>query len=141
MKPKRRPSKSFWRFVLILDGVGILVWSGLEDKDATGAVAFGLITAIALTMTILGPRLAGMRRQIITAALMGSLIGASASVISAALMLFKDLRHAHPFPDFPPAMLLGVLERLPPWMAAGALAGLGLGLLHRLVKEQEESRA
>ncbi len=138
MKPK---FWSFWRFVLILDGIGILVWSGFEDKEATGAAAFGLITAIALAMTMLGPRLAGMKQQILTATLMGLLIGASASVISAALMLFKDLRHAHPFPDFPPAMLLGMLERLPPWTVAGALAGLGLGLLHHLVKEQQENRA
>lgn len=132
-------SNSFWRLVLILDGVGILLWSGLEDKDASGAAAFGLISAIALSMTILAPRLAGMNHQLAAATLTGALVGASASVITAALMLFKDLRHAHPFPDFPPAMLLGMLERLPPWTVAGALAGLGLGLLQQLQAQRRKN--
>ena len=134
-------SNSFWRFALIANGVGILFWSGLEDKDATGAAVFGLMAAIALSMSFLAPRLAAVNHHVVAATFIGSFVGASASVISTALMLFKDLRHAHPFPDFPPAMLLGMLERLPAWTMAGALAGLGLGLLRQLHLRRHERSA
>ena len=92
-----------------------------------------------MTMMVLS-RHKGSHNVLLGATLAGALIGASASAITAALMLFKDLRHAHPFPDFPPAMILGMLERLPPWMLAGALAGLGIALLLNLLRERLSSR-
>ena len=67
-----------------------------------------------------------------SAVVAGAAFGALASLSTFALMLFKDLRHAHAFPDFPPHMLLGMLERLPVWALAGGLAGLGIGILLRL---------
>ena len=122
-------SAVLWRGALIVAGLAILLWSGVEDRDASGAAALGVFTAIVLTMRLLGPAPEGKLRDMARASLGGALAGALAAVLAAALMLFKDLRHAHPFPDFPPAMLLGMLERLPAWALAGALAGLGLGLL------------
>ncbi len=123
-------SKSgFWRFMLILAGLGILLWSGWEDKDASGSAILGFFTASALTMFLLARRPGGGLRSRPRAALAGALTGALSSAIAAGLMIFKDLRHAHAFPDFPPAMILGMLERLPHWALAGALAGLGLSML------------
>lgn len=122
-------SRRLWRGVLVVTGVAILIWSGYEDNEATGAAMLGLTAAIGLTMSMMRSRLANDHNLILIAALTGALIGAAASLATAALMLFKDLRHAHPFPDFPPSMILGILERLPPWTLAGALTGLGIGLL------------
>ena len=48
---------------------------------------------------------------LIFALLTGSLIGALSALASALLMLFKDLRHGHIFPDYPPEMMLAMLER------------------------------
>ena len=64
--------------------------------------------------------------------LSGALIGALTALATALLMLFKNLRHGHLFPDYPLDMLLDTLERLPYWSLAGALAGLGIGFLIRL---------
>ena len=125
-------SRRLWRGVLVVTGVAILIWSGYEDIDASGAALLGLTAAIGLTMSLMRSRLANDHSQIVISALTGALIGAATSVATAALMLFKDLRHAHPFPDFPPSIILGILERLPPWTLAGALAGIGIGLLLKL---------
>ena len=145
---RNRPAKrtvpaanGLWRNVLIVAGVGILLWSGLEDIDASGAAAFGMLSSVAVTMILLRTRLAGRANTIMQTALVGSLAGALSSIITAALMLFKDLRHAHPFPDFPPIMIVGVLERLPYWAAAGALAGIGIGLLRDLFAHRHGTRA
>lgn len=145
---RSRPAKQavtgvngLWRNVLIVAGVGILLWSGMEDIDAAGAAAFGMLSSVALTMVLLRTKLAGRANTIMQAALAGSLAGALSSVTTAALMLFKDLRHAHPFPDFPPEMIAGVLERLPYWAAAGALAGIGIGLLRDLFAHRHRKRA
>lgn len=124
-----------WRFLLIICGAGILLWSGWEDYDASGAAMLGAMTAGALTMLLLSSRPGHSAITSSRAALAGALTGALASLIAAALMIFKDLRHAHPWPDFPPGMILGMLERLPPWALAGALAGLGLSLLLRMARE------
>lgn len=136
---KRHARKfSFWRFMLILAGLGILLWSGWEDRDASGATILGFLSASALTMLLLSMRPVESHAASPRAALAGALTGATTSLIASGLMIFKDLRHAHPFPDFPPAMILGMLERLPHWALAGALAGIGLRLL--LHRDQDRRR-
>ncbi len=125
-------SARFWRGVLAGTGVCVLLWSGLEDTDAVAAAGLGAFASIAVTMWLLCQRADVTRGGILLASLAGALTGALASLVTAALMLFKDLLHAHPFPDFPASMILGILERLPPWTVAGALAGIGIGLLQRL---------
>ena len=65
--------------------------------------------------------------KIITGA--GFATGALSSIITSLLMLFKNVRHDHAFPDFPPQVIFSTLERLPVWAIAGALIGFGLSLL------------
>jgi hypothetical protein len=60
--------------------------------------------------------------------LLGAADGLGTSVATAVLMFFKNARHAHVFPDYPAGMIIAVLERAPLWAAAGALAGLSIGL-------------
>jgi hypothetical protein len=43
-------------------------------------------------------------------------------------MFFKNARHSHLYPDYPPEQLLAMLGRAPIWMLAGAFLGLSLGL-------------
>jgi len=124
------------RHLLIISGIAILLWSGMEDNDALLVTLLGTLLATAASMTLFAshrfrtitPR-GGLLRQAITA---GILIGALASVTTPLLMLFKDLRHAHVFPDYPLGMMLATLERMPIWALAGGLAGFGIGLLLKL---------
>ncbi len=116
------------RHLLLVCGIAILLWSGVEDNDAVAVSLLGALLALAAT-ALLMPR---ALNSLASAVAVGAVFGALSSLSTFALMLFKDLRHAHAFPDYPPHMLLGMLERLPVWALAGGLAGLGCGLLLRL---------
>ncbi len=117
------------RGALLLTGLAILLWSGFEDSDTSAVTLLGALLALALTLWLLTRLAAGSALKPVHFALSGALAGALVSLCTAALMLFKNLRHAHVFPDYPAEMLLAVLQRLPPWTIAGGLAGLGIGLL------------
>lgn len=117
------------RCALLLTGLAIFHWSSLEDSDASAAVMLGTLASVSLSLWLLGRIAAGRALHSSHIALAGAISGALASLCTAALMLFKNLRHAHVFPDYPAEMLLAVLQRLPVWTIAGGLAGLGIGLL------------
>jgi hypothetical protein len=59
---------------------------------------------------------------------LGAAVGLGASIATAALMFFKDARHAHLYPDYPAEQMGAVLQRAPGWALAGALFGLALSL-------------
>jgi hypothetical protein len=130
--------------LMVISGIAVLLWSGLEDHDAVLVTALGAFMAAAATMMLLNSQRFGARvakdNLPKRAALVGALIGMLASVTTALLMLFKDLRHAHVFPDYPPGMMLATLERMPIWALAGGLAGFGLGILIRLGVDWQRSR-
>ena len=139
----KKRSKSA-RHLLLVSGIAVLLWSGMEDSDALLVTLLGALLATAAWMTLLtSPRLGqilargGRPRQ---AVLAGALIGALASVSTPLLMLFKDLRHAHVYPDYPVGMMLATLERMPAWALAGGLAGFGIGLLLKLGAGWRKSR-
>lgn len=117
------------RGALLLTGLAILFWSGLEDSDTSAVTLLGALSSISLTLWLLSRLAARPALKPLPVALAGALLGALAALCTAALMLFKNLRHAHIFPDYPAEMLLAVLERLPVWAIASGLAGLGIGLL------------
>ena len=128
--PSRNP---FSRLLTVLLGIVILLWSGIEDKDVITVTALGLLLSILTVMlglmSRLGGRTLGAAALLKLAALVGSAVAALSSTMTVLLMLFKDLRHGHVYPDYPPPLMLGILERLPLWSLAGGLAGLGLGFL------------
>ena len=91
----------------------------------------GLSLGIGILLAIryrAGRILAGWR-GLLALAVWSGLVGAASAPLIAMLMLFKTASHAHLSPDYPLPILLGTLARLPAWSAAGALGGLGLGLL------------
>ena len=142
MSRRTAGSASTSRHLLIITGIAVLLWSGLEDNDAIAVTILGALCAVAAAMKLFsspviklpGGGLPGRA----TAA--GALIGALACLTTPALMLFKDLRHAHAFPDYPPGMMLATLERLPWWGLAGALAGFGIGVLLKLGLDWAQAR-
>ena len=125
---------------MILVGVAILLWSSLEDRDAVLVSMLGALSAAAISLTLLDRARLRCGSATTRALMAGALVGALSSVTTAALMLFKNLRHAHVFPDYPPAMMLAALERLPWWALAGALAGFGIGILLELAADWRDAR-
>ena len=121
------------RLLIVMLGIVILLWSGMEDKDLIAVIALGLLLSVLTVMLGLmsrfGGRTLGTASLLKLAALVGSAVGAFSSVMTVLLMLFKNLRHGHVYPDYPPRLMIGILERLSIWMLAGGLAGLGLGFL------------
>jgi hypothetical protein len=96
--------------------------------EDTGWWVIGFGVAIALLAGLHGLTRLKARRfplRLPWAALAGGLIGAGSALATAGLMLLKTGLHNHVFPDFPLAVILGILERLPAWSAAGALCGAG----------------
>ncbi|MBE2267454.1 MAG: hypothetical protein IAE80_04435 [Anaerolinea sp.] len=120
---------------MILGGVGLFLWLSLEDYAPLSAVIAGsaltLLLAYAAITAWWGGKTLSPSAWWIAAGVGGALIGGGAAVISAALMLFKNGMHAHLFPDYPPGLILAMLERAPVWALAGALIALALLLLHK----------
>ncbi|MCY3834403.1 MAG: hypothetical protein OXG85_15430 [Chloroflexi bacterium] len=132
------------RSLTIITGIAVLIWSSLEDSDAVLVTTLGTLSATTATIAIFS--LPSMRERLprgdlrTRAAIRGALIGALAAITTALLMLFKDLRHAHIFPDYPPGMMLETLEKLPIWALAGGLAGFGIGSLVMLGRDWAKVR-
>ena len=133
-QPQSHPGFQFWLIVL---GSALFFWLGKEDSDAVAVTALGWALAGSLLWRVFmqGRRFDMPARgllSLLVQMLCGLCFGALTSLFTAALMLLKDLRHGHVFPDYPPEMIIMALERLPAWSLAGGLIGLALGLLLRV---------
>lgn len=129
------------RWAAILTGLSVFLWLGPEDNHVWSAALMGaLVSFVVLAHWVMG-RFGGQtlqpRQIILWAGVFGSLAGLGASVLTALLMVLKDVRHAHIFPDYPPGLLLAMLSRAPFWALAGGLIGLSVGLAWRAVRKNE----
>ncbi len=129
------------RWLALTYGVIVLLWLSREDNDVvTVAVIGGGLALLLLTFVVtgqLGGRSIPARFVLAGGVVLGLLAGLGTAVATTGLMLFKNALHAHLFLDYPPLVMLGVLQRAPAWMLAGALAGLGLGLAWRAIKDDQ----
>ncbi|MBC7871379.1 MAG: hypothetical protein H7Y09_11125 [Chitinophagaceae bacterium] len=127
----RRNRKTRW--IIILYGVGVFFWLGLEDNNVIGATLIGLVGSGLGVFLWIQERFdkyeLPARYVPILTAMMGCVIGAATSLLTAGLMLFKNARHAHLFPDYPAGLMGAILSRAPTWMIVGAFWGIGIGLL------------
>lgn len=128
------PCRTLWlRWNMIACAVVIFIWSTPEEDRPVFPALLGAWLAVSLLWRWLVSRYAGHTLQgirlIFSAALFGAVSGALSSVCAVLLMLFKDARHAHLFPDYPPAILGAMLARLPAWSLGGMLAAIGSALL------------
>ncbi|MBZ0282326.1 MAG: hypothetical protein K8L97_16410 [Anaerolineae bacterium] len=132
------------RRLMLLYGLLVFAWLSPEDNLVWPPVVLGLglvlLLVIRWVMKTLRGRALAPREILLGAPLFGLLIGLGTSISAAGLMFFKNALHAHIFLDFPPLLMLAILERAPAWGLAGALAGLGLAfgwlVLHNLDHEQ-----
>jgi hypothetical protein len=128
------PRRTLWlRWNMIACAVAIFVWSTPEEDRLVFPALLGAWLAVSLLWRWLISRYSGHTLQgirlVSSAALFGAASGALSSVGAVLLMLFKDARHAHLYPDYPPPILGAMLARLPAWSLAGTLAAVGAALL------------
>lgn len=121
------------RMVALPFGLLALLWLSLEDTAVWPVSLLGLGLSALLNLFLALDKLGGRAIPRIyappLAALLGILIGLGASIAAAGFMFFKNALHAHVFLDFPPGLMLAMLERAPAWALAGGLSGLGLSLI------------
>lgn len=120
------------RWLAVGYGLLVFLWLGPEDNHPLPAALLGASGALLGVILWIGPRLASRDVSapyvLLLGAVTGAISGVGASLMTAVLMLFKNARHAHLFPDYPPGQIGAVLARAPAWGTAGALIGLGLVL-------------
>lgn len=120
------------RLIVIAYAVSLLIWISLEDTHTEPVVALGTLLSLLVSLHTLLRRLGGQRvtlQQLLAILILGGgLVGAGASLSTALLMFFKNAWHAHLFLDFPPGLMLAILERAPAWGLVGLLIGTGIGL-------------
>lgn len=121
------------RWLLIIYGVVVFFWLGPEDNHIWPVTLLGVFGAVLMVPQWMLGRVGGQqlsrRDVLLLLSLGGALMGISANLFTVGLMVLKNARHAHIFPDYPGGLLLAMLERAPVWAAAGGLIGLGLGLV------------
>ncbi len=113
-------------------GIAAFLWLTPEDSIWLAAVfgaAGACILAAHAVFRVAGGRDLPGRVWFPGTIISGGAIGAGATLVTAVLMLIKTSLHSHLFPDYPLAVLLGILARAPVWAAAGALIGVGVALL------------
>ena len=114
-----------------------LIWLQLEDSQVFPVVLLGTAGAALLVFHWLRGWLNLRRpgpRAWAEAALAGALVGLTATLTTALLMVLKAGMHGHVFPDYPPGQILALLGRAPTWTLAGALAAVGLLAVARGVR-------
>ncbi len=120
------------RWVAIGYGIVLFLWLEPEDDAVWPAALLGAgLSALLVVFWVLG-RFGGKtvsRRTVVSGALaLGAVGGFGAAIMTTVLMFFKNARHAHLYPDYPPEQMGAMLQRGPVWALAGALFGLGLAL-------------
>ncbi|MDX2075714.1 MAG: hypothetical protein SFZ02_04745 [bacterium] len=130
------------RWNSIFCGAVIFFWSALEDNDLT------IVTLLALWLTISLVALWGInqfknthppRSHIpLLVIIIGAGMGILTSINMAGLMLFKNLRHSHFFPDYPFEMMRDILARAPFWAVAGMFITSGIYLLYRIFTQKRD---
>ncbi len=113
-----------FRLAMLFFGVAVFVWVTLDLNDLRMVATLGVAGGILAGWRVTGSGRGGLRWLFF-----GGAAGVSAALISVGLMFLKNAVHAHPLPDFPLPILLGMLERAPAWGAAGALIGAAAALM------------
>jgi hypothetical protein len=117
--------------ITLLYGIFTFIWMSAEDS-------VWLVTALGLSLSLLilahgvfrlGGRTLSARLWIPATIILGTLVGAGTVAVTVLFMLMKTSLHSHVYPDYPFPLIGGMVERLLPWMAAGALAGLAVALI------------
>jgi hypothetical protein len=109
-------------------GIIVFLWMTPEDNNVLSVTVLGVVGTI-IAAAHFAFRFSGRQVPHLAIIPFGGMIGGGAAVVTAFLMFLKSAAHAHIFPDYPPLLILGMLERVPAWTLAGALVGLAAALI------------
>jgi hypothetical protein len=122
-----------FRWWIIGYGLAVFIWSAPEVNSVWLVTLLGFAGSVLLVLRAAWGRLDGQaiapRTLPLLSSILGALMGLGGSLATVSLMLLKNARHAHIFPDYPTGLLLATLERAPAWALGGLLLGLGAALL------------
>ncbi len=135
----RQPQARRWARRLALGyGAALFLWLSVEDNAVWPVTLFGLGLCVLImgltTLDRINLTTVPAHWLPVVSTVFGLLVGIGTAVATAGLMFFKNALHAHVFLDFPPALMLALLQRAPQWGAAGALIGLSVGLVWLAVR-------
>ena len=125
------PHIPYLKSAALLVGMYAAVWSALE-----GALLYDLLLAVPALALFMGwlvtDRMGGRTlppgRAVALAVAAGAIYGVGVALLTLGLMALKTGLHAHG-PEYSTAQIVWVWRQAPLWAVAGALAGLGLGLV------------
>lgn len=118
--------------LLIGYGFGLMIW--FSSENASLPVVSGLGAGLSFLLVRLlvlrqwGGKIFSWRQWLPAAVLLGLLVGFGAVWSTAGLMVFKNAWHAHAYPDFPAALVNGIIQRWLSWTLAGGLMGASAAL-------------
>lgn len=126
------------KLATVLVAVYAVVWIALEG-DLVRVTVLGAATSFVIVGALFqrwfaGRRLAPLVWLALCAAL-GAILGFNSGMFTLLFMAVKTGLHAHG-PEFSPEQINWLLEQLPWWTSAGLLAGLGLGLLLVVIRQE-----
>lgn len=128
------------RWLILTYGLVVFIWSGWEDAYVLPVVVLGgggaWLIVMLWSVRQLGDRAIPIYMVPMLGIGLGGIFGLAASLMTVLLMLFKNIRHAHLYPDYPASLMGAILERAPVWMLAGGLGGLGLCLLWLALRDR-----
>jgi hypothetical protein len=121
------------RWLALGYGLIVFLWLSPEDTRIAPVVMLGLgLSALLVILTItgsLGGRQIPALYVIPGGLALGAITGVGTAITTTGLMLIKNGLHAHFFLDYPPNLMLAILERAPIWGIAGGLIGLSLAFI------------
>jgi hypothetical protein len=132
------------RIVALGYGLALFLWMSVEDNAVWPVALYGLgLATLILYLTLsdkMGGKIIPVRYLPLAAALWGALMGLSAGIAITVLMFFKNALHAHLYLDYPPGLILAILQRAPIWAVAGGLAGIGFALAWLALGVKQDDR-
>ena len=102
-------------------------WLPFEDRNERWALLFAASISILVTI-YLTTRLDIDRSHGYIFLILGGLAGLLVPLVAVLLMVLKNSLHGHAVPDFTIPMVASVLQRIPIWVIAGFLVGLGVAV-------------
>lgn len=130
--PRQHP---FPNRLTVLYGLVLFLWLSPEDNAVWPVTLLGGVGALLLIYHLLLRAQVALLHRLEVALVVGAVIGLATSLLTTALMFFKNALHAHVFLDYPPALMIAVLQRAPAWALVGAFIALGGALFWRAVRQ------
>ena len=130
------------RIFTVLVGLYAVVWISLEGQLGRLlllAASLSLVAGGYAVQRLLGGRTLSKGQWLVVSAGIGFLLALAAGLLALLLIAVKTGLHSHG-PEFSAEEFDWLLRQIPIWAVAGALAGLGLGLLAANLRGDEHLR-